>query len=106
MNTSIRPIRTESDYNEALIRINDLMDTQFSEDELEVLATLVELYEDEHFPISKPNPIEAIKFRMEQMGLTNRDLIPIIGSRSKVSEILSGKSNLSAFISYACTFLN
>jgi len=97
MNTSIRLIKTESDYKDALMRVNSLMDaqsTQLVTDELEVLATLIELYEDEHFPIGKPNPIEAIKFRMEQMDLTNRDLIPLIGSRSKVSEILSGKCNL------------
>lgn len=70
------PIKTENDYNEALSRINVLMDAQSvqsAEDELEVLATLVELYEDEHFPIGKPNPIEAIKFRMEQMS-KNRNL--------------------------------
>lgn len=90
----IRPIRNEGDYNEALERINVLMDIPTRKDELEVLATLVEKYEAEHFPIDKPDPIEAIKFRMEQMDLTNRDLIPLIGSRSKVSEVLSGKCKL------------
>ncbi len=72
----------------------DAQPTSSVNDELEVLATLIELYENENFPIGKPNPIGAIKFRMEQMNLTNRDLIPLIGSRSKVSEILSGKCNL------------
>jgi HTH-type transcriptional regulator/antitoxin HigA len=63
-------------------------------DELEVLATLVELYEEKHFPIDWPNPIAAIRFRMEQSGLTPRDLIPLLGSRAKVSEVLSGKRSL------------
>ncbi|HEV2524447.1 MAG TPA: transcriptional regulator, partial [Gammaproteobacteria bacterium] len=94
MSTLIRPIRNEDDYNETLERISVLMDIPDRKDELEVLATLVEKYEAEHFPIDKPDPIEAIKFRMEQMDLTNRDLIPLIGSRSKVSEVLSGKCKL------------
>jgi HTH-type transcriptional regulator / antitoxin HigA len=66
---SIRPIKTESDYEDALICINSLMDAQSTQsvnDALEVLATLIELYEDEHFPIGKPSPIEAIKFRRAQ----------------------------------------
>jgi HTH-type transcriptional regulator / antitoxin HigA len=97
MNLQIKPIRTEEDYKATLRRINLLMKAEANTpeaDELEVLATLVEVYEDKHFPMSPPNPIEAIKFRMEQAGLSARDLVPFIGSRSKVSEVLSGKRPL------------
>lgn len=69
MNTSIRPIKTIRDYDEALIRINDLMDNESAEDELEVLARQVEVYEDENFPIAKPTPIDAIKFHLDQMEI-------------------------------------
>lgn len=97
MNSQIKPIRTAADHKAALRRINSLMDAQANTpeaDELEVLATLVELYEEKHFPMDLPTPVEAIKFRMDQAGLSARDLIPLIGSRSKVSEILSGKRPL------------
>jgi HTH-type transcriptional regulator / antitoxin HigA len=97
MNSQIKPIRTAADHKAALRRINSLMDAQANTpeaDELEVLATLVELYEEKHFPMDLPTPVEAIKFRMDQAGLTARDLIPFIGSRSKVSEILAGKCPL------------
>jgi HTH-type transcriptional regulator / antitoxin HigA len=97
MNLQIKPIRTEKDYKATLRRINSLMEAEANTpeaDELEVLATLVEVYEDKHFPMSLPNPVEAIKFRMEQTGLSARDLVPFIGSRSKVSEVLSGKRPL------------
>lgn len=80
MKTSIRLIKTESDYKDTLARISSLMDAQSTQsvnNELKVLATLVELYEDEHFPIVKPSPVETIKFRMEQMNLTNRALIRV-----------------------------
>ncbi|WP_404790419.1 ImmA/IrrE family metallo-endopeptidase [Altericista sp. CCNU0014] len=95
--TAIRPIRTRADYEAALLRIDSLMDAEAGTpeaDELEVLATLVELYEKKHFPIGWPDPIEAIRFRMEQAGLSARDLIPLLGSRAKVSEVLSGKRSL------------
>jgi HTH-type transcriptional regulator / antitoxin HigA len=95
--TAIKPIRTEDDYEAALHRIDSLMEAEAETpeaDELEVLATLVELYEEKHFPIGWPNPIEAIRFRMEQAGLSARDLIPLLGSRAKVSEVLSGKRSL------------
>jgi HTH-type transcriptional regulator / antitoxin HigA len=95
--TAIKPIRTGADYEAALQRIDSLMaaEAQTPEaDELEVLATLVELYEEKHFPMGWPSPIEAIRFRMDQAGLTARDLIPLLGSRAKVSEILSGKRTL------------
>lgn len=95
---NIFPIRTEADYEKALSRIEMLMDAQFNTpegDELDILTTLVEHYEAKHFPIPQCDPIEAIRFRMEQMGLEDKDLTPIIGSRSKVSEILNHKRQLS-----------
>lgn len=95
--TTIKPIRTEEDYEATLARIEALMNAEADTpeaDELEVLATLVELYEEKHFPIDWPDPVEAIRFRMEQAGLTGRDLIPLLGSRAKVSEVLSGKRSL------------
>jgi HTH-type transcriptional regulator / antitoxin HigA len=95
--TKIKPIRTEEDYEAALLRIEALMDAEADTpeaDELEVLATLVDLYEEKHFPIDWPDPIAAIRFRIEQAGLTPRDLIPLLGSRAKVSEVLSGKRSL------------
>ena len=97
METRIRPIRTENDYQAALARIDDLMDAapdSDEADELEVLTTLVELYEDEHYPIDLPDPITAIKFRMEQQELNQSNLAPLFGSRAKVSEVLSGKREL------------
>ncbi len=93
----IRPIRTEQDYDAALARVETLMEavrTKDEDDELDVLATLIELYEDARFPMDAPDPIAAIKFRMEQMGKSQSDLAPILGSRSKVSEVLSGKREL------------
>jgi HTH-type transcriptional regulator / antitoxin HigA len=95
--TAIKPIRTEEDYETALQRIDSLMEAEAGTpeaDELEVLATLVELYEEKHFPIGWPDPIEAIRFRMDQAGLSARDLIPLLGSRAKVSEVLSRKRSL------------
>ena len=93
-NTKIRPIRSEKDYAEALARIDVLMDAVSGSpafDELDVLADLVELYESRHEPMGYPSPLAAIEFRMEQGNLRPRDLIPFIGSRAKVSEVLSGK---------------
>lgn len=95
---NIIPIRTESDYDAVLARIDTLMDAEFGTpegDELDVLVTLVEAYEAKHYQLLPCNPIEAIKFRMEQMGLEPKDLTPIIGSRSKVSEVLNHKRELS-----------
>jgi len=94
----IRPIKSEQDYEHALARVDELMDAEpdTSEgDELEVLATLVESYEDKQFPIESPDPVEAILFRMEAMDLTRKDLEPYIGSRHRVSEILNRKRELS-----------
>jgi HTH-type transcriptional regulator/antitoxin HigA len=97
MSNKIRAIRSEADYDAALVRIDELMDAKLGSaegEELDVLADLVELYEERHQPMGYPTPVGAIQFRMEQAGLTARDLIPFIGSRSKVSEVLSGKRPL------------
>ena len=93
----ITPIRTEADHKAALARIDVLMDAVAGTpeaDELSVLADLVEAYEAKHFSIELPTPVEAIRFRMEQAGLEPRELEPYIGSRGKVSEVLSGKQPL------------
>ena len=90
----VKPIRTEKDYEVALARIDALMDSEPGSaefDELDVLTDLVELYESKHEPMGYPSPVAAIEFRMEQGKLSPRDLIPFIGSRAKVSEVLSGK---------------
>ena len=91
---NIKPIRSEKDYEAALARIEELIDAEFGSaegGELDVLVDLVELYESKHVPMRHPSPLTAIEFRMEQGGLSPRDLIPFIGSRAKVSEVLSGK---------------
>src|SRR5436190_24342161 len=96
--TMIKPIRTEADYEAAVARIEDLIDASAGTpegDELEVLAALVGQYEDRAFPIAAPTPVAAIRFRMEQQGLSPRDLEPFLGSRSRVSEVLSGARSLS-----------
>jgi len=94
---NISPIKTENDYDHALERISELMlatpDTPEG-DELDILGTLVEAYEAKHHPIAPPNPVEAIKFRMEQYGLKDKDLTPYIGRTGRVSEILSYKRKL------------
>lgn len=92
--SSIKPIRSEPDHAAALARIELLMDAEpgsAEAEELHLLVDLVEHYEIKHFPIPKPTPLEAIRFRMEQAGLAARDLIPVFGSRAKVSEVLSDK---------------
>ena len=91
-------IKTEAEYEAALARVAELMDAQPGspdEQELELFALLVEQYEQEHFPIAPPDPVEAILFRMEQEGLTRKDLAAYIGSPSKVSEVLNRKRPLS-----------
>lgn len=95
---AIKPIKTEHDYKLAMSRIDALMDAAPGTpecDELDVLAELVEAYENKHFPIELPDPVAAIRFRMEQQGLSQQDLVQFIGSRSKASEVLSGKRPLS-----------
>ncbi|MDO9515071.1 MAG: ImmA/IrrE family metallo-endopeptidase [Syntrophales bacterium] len=92
-----RLIKTEEDYNKALSSIEELMDAEANTpamDELELLTALVEMYEERHFPINWPDPIDAIKFRMEQIGLGQKDMVPFIGNKSKVSEVLNGKRSL------------
>jgi HTH-type transcriptional regulator/antitoxin HigA len=94
---TIKPIKTEKDYLETLERIDALMSAKPDTpqmDELEVLATLVEAYEAQHHNIEAPDPIEAIKFRMEQEGLKQKDLVALIGSKSRVSEVLNRKRKL------------
>ncbi len=94
----IRPIKSTQDYERALARVDELMDAEPDTpegDELDVLVTLVEFYEDKHFPIESPDPVEAILFRMEEMDLMRKDLEPYIGSRHRVSEVLNRKRELS-----------
>ena len=91
-------IKNETEYKEALKRIEELFDAEQGTpeaDELELLVALVELYEKENFPIEAPDPVEAIKFRMEQEGLTNEDMVQYLGSKSRISEVFSHKRNLS-----------
>ena len=94
----IKPIRTEVDYERALRRVEELWDSaegSAESDELDILTTLIEAYEREHYPIDLPDPIEAIKFRLEQRGKDSRALIGIIGQRTRVYEVLRGKRPLS-----------
>lgn len=94
----IKPIKTSGDYNQALKRLEHIFDAKNGTpegDELEVLAILIDEYEKEQFPIELPDPIEAIKFRMEQMGYTQNDLAAIVGLKSRASEILNRKRKLS-----------
>jgi HTH-type transcriptional regulator/antitoxin HigA len=94
----IHPVKTEDDYNKVLMRIEALMDVlpdTKEGDELDVLATLVESYERDHFPIGSPDPVEAILFRMDQMGIDRKALEPYLGGRSRVSEVLNRKRGLS-----------
>ncbi|MCF8379920.1 MAG: helix-turn-helix domain-containing protein [Bacteroidales bacterium] len=94
---NIKAIKTEEDYNQALQRLELIFQAPIDSkegDEADVLSILIEKYEDEHYPIEAPDPIEAIKFRMEQMGMTNKDLAQVIGYKSRVSEIFSRKRKL------------
>jgi HTH-type transcriptional regulator/antitoxin HigA len=93
----VKLIKTKEEYNAALARIDKLFDAvPGSEkfDEAELLMALVELYEEKHYKIEAPDPIEAIKFRMEQMGMKRMDLVKFLGTRSRVSEILNRQRNL------------
>jgi len=94
----IKPIRTDDDLRVALRRLEAVFqaeDGSPESDEMEVLVTLIEAYENRHYPIGPADPVEAIKFRMEQQGLTPRDLEPFIGPSGRVSEVLNGKRPLS-----------
>lgn len=93
----IAPIRNEKDYQNALKRLELIFDAKKGSaqgDELEILSILIDRYENENFPIGMPDPIEAIKFRMEQMGMKQKDLAEVVGFKSRVSEILSKKRKL------------
>ena len=93
----IRPIKTEQDYQDSLKRIEKLwgaIKDTLKGDEFDLLCTIVESYEMKHYPISPPDPIDAIKFRMEQMGLSKTDMAKYLGSQSRVSEILNRKRKL------------
>lgn len=94
----IQPINTKKDYQKALASIDDLWNAKPNTEEgdiLDILVTLVEAYENKHFPMLPPDPIEAIKFRMEQMGLDKSDIISILGGANRVSEIFHRKRKLS-----------
>ncbi|MCI1738484.1 MAG: transcriptional regulator [Pseudomonas veronii] len=96
---NIRPIRTEQDYQEALKAVSPLFDNEPEPgtpegDYLEVMITLIEAYEAKHFPVDLPNPVGAIRFRMEQSGLSATDLVPAIGRKNRVYEVLNGKRAL------------
>ncbi len=94
----MKPIKTKKDYNQALERLELIFDAKKDSkegDELEVLSILVEKYEDKNFPIGLPDPIEAIKFRMEQLGYNQADLAKVVGLKSRASEILNKKRKLS-----------
>jgi len=95
---NIKPIRNDEDLRAAFKRLEPIFQAQegtAEADEMEVLVTLIEMYEHKHFPIGPADPVDAIKFRMEQQGLTPKDLEPYIGSSGRVSEVLSRKRRLS-----------
>lgn len=99
----ISPIKTEQDYQKALAQVDSLWEILLRSeqpdmpegDTLDILTTLISVYEDKHYFIEAPDPIEAIKFRMEQEGLQDKDLVPYLGQRSRVSEVLNKKRKLS-----------
>ncbi len=94
----IKPIKSERDHEQALQRVESLWKSpegSAESDELDVLATLIEAYEREHYPIDLPDPVEAIKFRLEQEGKDSRALIGVIGQRTRVYDVLRGKRSLS-----------
>lgn len=93
----IKAIKTEQDYNQALERLNKIFHAEVDSlegDEAEILSILIEKYEEKNYPIGMPDPIEAIKFRMEQMNMKQKDLAEIVGFTSRVSEILNKKRKL------------
>jgi HTH-type transcriptional regulator / antitoxin HigA len=98
MSGDVKPIRTNADYEAALLELKKLWGAKsgtMQDDRLDVLATLIDAYESEHFPMDPPDPVEAIKFRMEQQGLSRKDLEPFIGTRTRVAEVLNRKRSLS-----------
>lgn len=98
MAVELKPIRTEADYEAALEEVGRLWGAGSGSaegDRLDVLATLIDVYEAQHYPMDPPDPIEAIRFRMEQQGLTRKDLEPMIGNRGRVAEVMNRKRGLS-----------
>lgn len=98
MRGAIKPIRTNADYEAALEEVEKLWGAKNGTpdgDRLDVLATLIDVYEAVHYPMDPPDPIEAIKFRMEQQGLSRKDLEPMLGTRTRVAEVLNRRRNLS-----------
>src|SRR6202023_3923907 len=98
MNAEVKPIRSKRDHESALKEVERLWGAKAGArdgDRLDVLATLIDVYEAKHFPMDPPDPIDAIKFRMEQQGLTRRDLEGIIGTRTRIAEVLNRKRGLS-----------
>ena len=94
----VKPIRTEADYETALAEVERLWGANAGTpkgDRLDVLATLIDAYENEHYPMDPPDPIHAIKFRMDQQGLSRKDLEGIIGTRTRIAEVLNGRPGLS-----------
>ncbi len=95
---TIKPIKTATDYIEVLQEVGNLMGAKINTpegDNLDVLVTLIEAYEEKHHPVQPPEPVEAIIHQMESQGLSRKDLIPFFGSRARVSEILNKKRSLS-----------
>jgi len=98
MTNELKPIRTKADYEKALSDVERFWGAKSGTpkgDRLDVLATLIDAYEAEHYPMEPPDPVEAIKFRMEQQGLSRKDLEPLIGTRTRVAEVLNRKRSLS-----------
>lgn len=98
MAIEVKPIRSAADHRAAMSEVKRLWGSKSGTpdgDRLDVLATLIDAYEAQHEPIDRPDPIEAIRFRMEQQGLTRKDLEPLIGTRTRVSEVLNRKRTLS-----------
>jgi len=96
--SDVKPIRTEADYEAALIEVERLWGANAGTpkgDRLDVLATLIDVYESQHYPMDPPDPIEAIKFRMEQQNLTRKDLEGIVGTRTRIAEVLNRRRGLS-----------
>jgi HTH-type transcriptional regulator/antitoxin HigA len=98
MTTELKPIRTDADHEAALGELERLWGAKTGSpegDRLDVLATLIDAYEARRYPMDPPDPIEAIRFRMEQQGITRKDLEPMIGTRARVAEVLNGRRSLS-----------
>src|SRR3954468_13349615 len=98
MATELKPIRTKADYKNALAELERLWGAKSGTpkgDRLDVLATLIDAYETRHYPMDPPDPVKTIQFRMEQQGLSRKDLEPLIGTRARVAEVMNRKRSLS-----------